>query len=202
MAKTWVKCGYVREPRDAILSELECPKCGVVYWKAEEAQRLQEESASVREPPTPEKNPVRLFNPAAMLFRKDQPLSFRMKILAAIFGFIFPVANTLLPPMATPKESLPTLLWEGGLKVELPHKVVVGESLELRVSGHSGKVEIAQAGRKIGSYSISQPYSEGDGRPNRSPTTVLNVPLPGDLDPRQGQLFIEAELTFANFEPT
>ena len=41
-----VKCGYVRQPADSA-PDYECPRCGVVYAKAEVAMRAQERARDV-----------------------------------------------------------------------------------------------------------------------------------------------------------
>ncbi|KMP11289.1 hypothetical protein UZ36_04935 [Candidatus Nitromaritima sp. SCGC AAA799-C22] len=51
MVKTCLKCGYQRKPGE-LVPETECPKCGVIYAKAEQALRKTE----APEPP-PEKDP-------------------------------------------------------------------------------------------------------------------------------------------------
>ncbi len=44
--KSCVKCGYVRKPAD-LAPDYECPRCGVVYAKAEAARRAQERARDV-----------------------------------------------------------------------------------------------------------------------------------------------------------
>ncbi|MBK7331227.1 MAG: hypothetical protein IPI87_01980 [Betaproteobacteria bacterium] len=44
--KSCVKCGYVRQPADSA-PDYECPRCGVVYAKAEAARRAQERSRDI-----------------------------------------------------------------------------------------------------------------------------------------------------------
>jgi uncharacterized membrane protein/predicted RNA-binding Zn-ribbon protein involved in translation (DUF1610 family) len=44
--KSCVKCGYVRQPADSA-PDYECPRCGVVYAKAEAARRAQERARDI-----------------------------------------------------------------------------------------------------------------------------------------------------------
>jgi len=47
MNKKCLKCGYERQPSD-VAPEYECPRCGVVYEKAEQRQRATPGSARMR----------------------------------------------------------------------------------------------------------------------------------------------------------